>query len=613
MERQMGWMGLMESDFQLGAWRVQPQLNSVVCDQRTIHLEPKMMGVLVYLAQRSGEVVPKEQLVQEVWRGTFVTDDVLIRCVSELRKAFGDHAGRPTIIETIPKRGYRLLLPVVAVACGTQSIGDVRSGPLDSIAVFPFENTGGTPEMEYLSDGISESIINSLSRLAWLRVIPRTTIFRYRERSADPIRVGQELGTRLVLTGRVRERDGDLIVDAELVDTARESQLWGGKFKQKLSDVLEIMREISAEVSKCLQLRLSIEESSRLAQRPTENRESFRLFLKAMYHVNKWTAEGSRKGIEFARQAIEADPAYAAPYAALAYMYGMLGYAGVLAPGDAFPKSRAAALKALEIDASDVSAHVWLGLVRLFYDWDWHGAEIEIRTGLDLGPNDPASHFAHGIWLLAMGRCEESIVKMKRAIELDPLSSPINAFTIAAYSGARQYEEALEQCRKTLELDPTFIAARAHRAALLARLGRYDEAIEEAQKFYALTAADLRGKSALGRVYAIAGRVEEARKIAEELESQARPSNLASALPYIYATLGDRDRAFYWLEEAYRARVSELVFISHVPDCDGLRGDSRFEDLLRRIGIPANACRILKGMEPPAQDRRAHPEGESRA
>jgi tetratricopeptide (TPR) repeat protein len=191
------------------------------------------------------------------------------------------------------------------------------------------------------------------------------------------------------------------------------------------------------------------------------------------------------------------------------------------------------------------------------------------------------------VWLLATGRCEESILAMKKALELDPLSSPINAFTIAAFSGARQYEQALEQCRTTLELDPAFLVARAQRAGLLARLGRCEEAIEEAQKFYALTAADIRGKSTLGRVYAIAGRVEDARKIAEELESQARPSNLASGLPYIYAALGDRDRALYWLEEAYRARVSELVFISHAPDCDGLRGDPRFKDLLRRIGIPA--------------------------
>jgi Flp pilus assembly protein TadD len=262
-------------------------------------------------------------------------------------------------------------------------------------------------------------------------------------------------------------------------------------------------------------------------------------------------------------------------------MYGMLGYAGVLPPADAFPKSRAAALRALQIDETDVSGQVWLGLVKLFYDWDWQGAEIEIRRALSLGANDPASHFAYGVWLLAVGRFEESILKMKQAIELDPLSSPINAFMIAAYSGARQYEHALEQCRKTLELDPTFVAARAHLAALLARLGRYDEAIAEAQK--------LRGKSALGRVYAIAGRAEEARTIAQELESQAKPASLASALPYIYAILGDRDRAFYWLEEAYLARVSELVFISHVPDCDGLREDPRFEDLLRRIGLPGGS------------------------
>jgi DNA-binding winged helix-turn-helix (wHTH) protein/TolB-like protein/Flp pilus assembly protein TadD len=580
-------MGHMESDFQLGAWRVQPQLNSVISDQRTIHLEPKMMGVLICLAQRAGEVVSKEQLVREVWPGTFVTDDVLIRCISELRKAFGDNAGSQTIIETIPKRGYRLLLPMVPVRSGIATEGDLRSGPVDSIAVCPFENAGLTAEMEYLSDGIAESIINSLSRLALVRVVPRTTIFRYSERSANPIRVGREFGTRLVLTGCVSERDGHLIVDAELIDTSRQSQLWAGKFKRKVSETVEVTQGLVFEVSKRLQLNLSNHESTRLRQLPTESREAYHLFLRAMHQANKWTPEGRRKGIEFARQAIEADPTYAAPYAALAYMYGMLGYSGVLAPADAFPQSRAAALRALEIDETDVSAHVWLGLVRLFYDWDWPGAEVEIRTALALGPNDPTSHFAHGVWLLAMGRCEESVQEMKRAIELDPLSSPINAFMIAAYSGARQYEHALEQCRKTLELDPTFIATRAHRAVLLARLGRYDEALEEAQNFYSLTAADLRGKSALGRVYAIAGRFEEARKIAEELESQARPSNLASALPYIYAALGDRDRALYWLEEAYGARVSELVFIGHAPDCDSLRGDPRFEDLLRRIGIPA--------------------------
>jgi TolB-like protein/Tfp pilus assembly protein PilF len=440
--------------------------------------------------------------------------------------------------------------------------------------------------MEYLSDGITETIINSLSRVRRLRVVPRTTVFRYRDRAADPIQAGRELQARTVLTGRVTERGDDLIVDAELVDTAHESQLWGEKFKRRLSGVLEIPEEIASEVSKRLRLRLSDEEKQGLALRPTENREAYHLFLKAMYHANKWTPEGLRKGIEFARQALEADPAYAAPYAALAYIYGMLGYFGVLAPADAFPKSRAAALRALQIDETDVRAHVCLGLVRLFYDWEWQGAEAEIRRVVELAPNNPAGHFGYGAWLLAMERYEESILELKRALELDPLSSPINEFLVGAYNLARQYDQALEQCRKALELDPTFIAAQAHLTWLLARAGRYDDAITEAQRCFSLPGGDLRGRSTLGLVYAIAGRAEEARKIAGELENQGKPGNLASA-SYIYAVLGDRDRALQWLEEAYRGRVSNLVFISHAPECDNLHGDPRFEDLLRRIGLPA--------------------------
>jgi serine/threonine protein kinase/tetratricopeptide (TPR) repeat protein len=457
----------------------------------------------------------------------------------------------------------------------------------DSLAVLPLVNAAGDPEIEYLSDGISESIINLLSQLPNLRVIPRTSAFRFKGREADLKTVGRDLKVRTVLTGKVIQRGDRLVVQTELVDVANDAQLWGRQFNRKLEDIFDVQEELARQISENLRLRLTREDEKRLAKRPTQNREAYLIFLRAMHQANKWTSEGGRKGIELARQAIEADPAYAAPHSVLAYMYGMLGYAGVLAPADAFPKSRAAAVRALEIDETDVSAHVWLGLVKLFYDWNWQGAEIEIRTALDLGRNDPASHFAYGIWLLAVGCCEESILEMKQAIELDPLSSPINAFAIAAYNGARQYEHALEQCRKTLELDPTFVAAQALLAALLARLGRHDEAIAEAQKFYAFTGADLRGKSALGRVYAIAGRIEEARKIAKELEIHAKPANLASALPYIYATLGDRDRALYWLEEAYRARVSELVFLRHSPDCDGLQGDPRFEDLLRRIGLPA--------------------------
>jgi TolB-like protein len=217
----------MLPDFQLGAWRVQPQLNSVACEQRTIRLEPKMMEVLVCLAQSSGEVVSKEQLVREVWRNTFVTDDVLIRCVSALRRAFGDDAGKPAFIETIPKKGYRLLLPVVPVARPHSLRSLSPSDFVDSIAVLPFENAGHDPDTEYLSDGIAETVINQLSRLQDLRVVPRTTTFEYKRRTLNPAEVGQELGVRLVLTGHVRQQHERLVVGTELIDTSRHAQLWG--------------------------------------------------------------------------------------------------------------------------------------------------------------------------------------------------------------------------------------------------------------------------------------------------------------------------------------------------------------------------------------------------
>ena len=455
----------------------------------------------------------------------------------------------------------------------------------DSIAVFPFENAKRDPEMEYLSDGITETIINSLARVGHLRVVPRTTMFRYRDRAADPIQAGRDLRTRAVLTGRVTQRGDDLIADAELVDTAHESQLWGQKFKRRLSDILEVPEEIAGAVSKRLRLRLSNEDNARLTRRPTDNREAYHLFLKAVHHLNKLTPDGFRKGIDFARQAIDADPAYAAPYAALAYIYGMLGYFAVLAPADAFPKARAAALRAMQIDETDAGAHVSLGLVRLFYDWDWRGAETEIRKGLDLAPNDPTGHIAYGLWLLAMGRREETILEHKQALELDPLSSLISASLARAHYFARQYDRALEQSRKALELDPSFVMAQAALAGMLARTGRYDDAVTEAQKSFSLPDSDMRARITLGVVYAIAGREEEARKIAGELERQGKPSNLASALPLIYATLGDRDRALHWLEEAYQARVSYLVFIGQLPELESLHGDPRFEDLLRRIGL----------------------------
>ena len=453
--------------------------------------------------------------------------------------------------------------------------------------MFPFENAGRDPDKEYLSDGITETIINSLARLRRLRVVPRTTMFRYRDRATDPIQAGRELRARAVLTGRVAERGDQLIVDAELVDTAQESQLWGEKYTRGLSEILAIQEEIASEVSKRLWLQLSDEENKRLIRRPTPNREAYHLFVKGGDYANKWTPEGLGKGLLYTQQAIEADPAFVEPYAVLAYVYSMLGHFGTLAPTEAFPKAKAAALRALEIDETFAGVHFSLGLVHFLYDWDWSGAEREIQRGLQLAPNDATGHFVHGEWLIAMGRFEEALVALERALDLDPLSSPIGTNLALAYCLVRQYDRALEQIRKTIELDPLFIAAQALLAVVLLRAGYYDQAVAEAKKCSSLPGSELRSCTTLGVVYAIAGRTEEAMRIAGELENQPQPRKLASGLPIIYGALGDRDHTVKWLEQAYQARVSNLVFICRAPELESLHGDPRFEELLGRMGLPA--------------------------
>jgi serine/threonine protein kinase/tetratricopeptide (TPR) repeat protein len=455
----------------------------------------------------------------------------------------------------------------------------------DSIAIFPFESATDEHK-EYLADGITDGIINRLARLRRLRVVPRTTMFRYRDRRAEPIQAGRELRARAVLTGRVAERGDQFIIDAELVDTARESQLWGGEYRRTLCDVLTVEEEIAGEVAKQLQLQLSDDENAHLVRRPSRNREAYHLFVKGWYYANKWSPEGLQKGLAYTRQAIEADPAFAEPYAVLAYVYSMLGHFGTLAPADAFPKARAAALRAVAIDETAAGVHFSLGLIHLLYDWDWSSAEAEIQRGLELAPNDAAGHFAYGEWLTAMGRFEEAVGELERALDLDPLSSPISANLAAAYSFVGQHDRAIEHIRSTIDLDPSLVAAQSLFAVLLSRAGHFDEAVAEAERCLRIPNSGLWGKSALGIIYATGGRTEQARRIAEELEAEPPLSTLSSGLARIYAALGDRDQALKWLEEAYQARSSNLAFVCQMPELQGLRGDPRFVDLLHRIGLP---------------------------
>jgi serine/threonine protein kinase/tetratricopeptide (TPR) repeat protein len=456
---------------------------------------------------------------------------------------------------------------------------------VDSIAVLPFENAAADPDMEYLSDGIAETILNKLSQLEKVRVVPRTTVFRYKGGAVDAAQLGRQLGVRVVLTGRVAARGGELIVGAELIDAAGESQLWGEKYNRRIEDIFAVQEEIAQEIAGKLRLHLGEEERKLLARRPTESREAFQLNLRAMYHANKWTPDGLRKAIEYSWKALEEDPSYAAPYACLAYVYGMLGMLGAMRPADVLPKAKAAALKALERDEESVAAHVALGLVRLLYEWDWSGAQQEFERALQIAPNHPYCRLCYGVWLNAMGRHEEAIAEMTAVVDLEPLSSIASNNLASVYYGAGHEDQAIEQHVKTVDLNPSFVLSYGPLALLYARKGMYEKALDQAEKYVALSGRDIRSRSFLSQVYAISGKREEAIACMEELKKEA-PSHAAGGFAFIYAALGDSEQTFACLEKSYQERDVFLVFLRILPEFRHLHGDPRFTDLLHRIGLP---------------------------
>ncbi|HEX8176849.1 MAG TPA: protein kinase [Pyrinomonadaceae bacterium] len=459
-----------------------------------------------------------------------------------------------------------------------------RKKAIDSIAILPLTNVGGDPNTEYLSDGITESIINSLSRLQRLRVMARSTVFRYKGRDADPREVGEELRVRAVLTGRLQLFGDRLMIATELVDSFDGAQLWGEQYNRRLSDIFEVQEEIANEISETLQLKLTGEEKRRLTKRYTDDTKAYHLYLKGRYFWNKRSRDSLERGLEFFKQAIEADAAYALAYSGLADSYALLGVA--LPPRDAFPRAIAASLKALEIDDTVAEAHTSFAFARMFFEWDWAGAEGEFKRAIELNPNYATAYQWYGRLLSALGRHNESIINLQMAQALDPLSLSINTGVGVSHYMAGRYEDAIEQCRKALEVNDAFTLAHEHLGSALQQLGRLEEAVAEFQKAAQLDEGDIGLRASLGQAYAVAGRREEAESILSELTGASRQRYVS---PYfmveILAGLGQTDEAFEWLERCYRDRTPHLVFLNVEPKLNPLKADPRFDNLLKRVNL----------------------------
>jgi eukaryotic-like serine/threonine-protein kinase len=474
------------------------------------------------------------------------------------------------------------------LASGSASLPSRRSTrAITSLAVLPFENAAADPEAEYLSDGITESLINILAQLPKLHVMARSTVFRYKGQAIDPQAVGRELNVRAVLTGRVSQRGDTLSIATELVDVANGWQLWGEQYHRKRADLLAVQDAMAREIAGRLRLRLTGEEKKRLARRYTRNTDAYHCYLKGRYYWNKRTPEDLKRGIEFFNQAIEKDPHYTLAYAGLADSYYVLASTAfaALAPGEAFPKAKAAALKALELDDSLAEAHTSLATI-LVNEWDWGGAAKEFNRSIELNPGYATARHWYALYLTALGRLDEAIREGQRAQELDPLSVIINRDLGLIYYYARKPDRAIEQYCKSLELDPNF--ALTHQALGRAYLlkGMREDALAALRLAAALSSDSVAMCAALAHALAETGSVVEARKILADLIERSRRSYVSPTnIAVVYAGLGENDQAMEWLEKALAEHNAGLMMLKVHPVFDPLRSDPRYQDLLRRIGL----------------------------
>lgn len=565
-----------------------------------IPLRPKTYEVLLVLIENSEHIVEKEVLMQRGWPNSFVEEANITQNISVLRKILSEGDDNHQYIETIPKRGYRFTAAVKEIGGEVENLtsisnnGQSRTGIIndqsssriiDSLVVLPFVNESSDPQMEYLSDGITESIINALSQLPKLRVMARSTVFRYKEKDPDPQEVGRHLNVNAVLKGRVLLLSERLIIRTELVDVIDGSQIWGEQYNRVFSDIFAVQEDISKAISQNLRVKLNSEQKRLLSKHHTEDFEAYRLYLKGRHYWNKREEKAIKKAMTLFKEAIELDPTYALAYTGLSDCYRWLAKV-VSSPRDAMPKAKSAALKALEIDDSLAEAHASLATILSRYDWDWSGAENEFKRSLALNPNYASAHHWYGVHLRAMGDSEGGLAELVRAQELDPLSPMINADLGYFLYLIGRFDQAIEQLQSTIEMEPSFMMAHFNLGHIYKYEGMYEEAISEF-----LIGMELKGEASEAAEYKVAfelcgwkGYWQKDIELAQLLskETYIPPINLAA--PYI--EMGEKEQAFEWLEKAYRDRSSVMIFLKSHPIFDSLRSDARFLDLIRRVGLP---------------------------
>jgi TolB-like protein/tetratricopeptide (TPR) repeat protein len=547
-----------------------------------VRLQEQPFQMLSVLLERPGEVVTREELRKRLWSGnTFVDfEHSLATAVKKLRRALGDSAAHPQFIETLPRRGYRFIATLEA---------ESRAGkPI--VAVLPFENLTGDPGQEYFSDGVTEEMIARLGRLSPQRlgVIAWASAIRYKNSDKDIDQIGRELGADYVLKGSVRRAGDRIRITAELIQVNDRTHLWADRFEGDGVNVPAIHSEIARHIARSLQVELLPAKRAAMAGASTANPEAFGAFLRGRYCLNKGTAEGVKNAIEHFEEATSRDSRYAVAQAGLAVALDLADHFRVFPGRQAFPRAKAAAIKALQLNDSLPEAHNALAFAMHSFDWDWAGAEQAYQRAIALNPNFATARHWHGFYLGMLGRAEEALAEMRQAQKLNPLSIIIRTHLGLMLYRGRRYDEAIEQLRQTLVMEPDFAAAHYFLAWAYEQKGIYEETVAHLQRALTVSPGSPDTVGALGHAHGVFKRKEQARMALEELHKLSE-RRFVSAYDFaiIYVGLGETDQAFQWLERACEERsFSMLMSLKAEPRLDWLRSDARFQNLVRRVGLP---------------------------
>jgi TolB-like protein/DNA-binding SARP family transcriptional activator len=547
-----------------------------------IRLQEQPFQMLSVLLERPGEVVTREELQERLWSGnTFVDfEHSLATAVKKLRRALGDSAAHSQFIETLPRRGYRFIAPLEA---------EPRAGkPI--LAVLPFANLTRDAGQEYFSDGMTEEMIARLGRLypQRLGVIALASAIRYKNTDKDIDEIGRELGADYVLKGNVRRAGDRVRITVELIQVKDRTHLWADSFEGDRAKVLAIHSELARHIARSMQIELLPAKRAAMTGASTTNQGAHGAFLKGRYCLNKGTAEGVKNAIEHFEEATSRDSRYAVAYAGLAVALDLADHFRVFPGKQAFPRAKAAAIKALELNDLLPEAHNALAFAKHSFDWDWAGAEHIYQRAIELNPNFATARHWHGFYLGMLGRVDEALAEMRRAQELNPLSLIIRTHLGLMLYRGRRYDEAIEQLRQTVQMEPDFAAAHYFLAWAYEQKGMYEKTIAHLQKALAVSPGSPDRVGALGHAHAVFKRRGYARKALKELHKLSE-RRFVSAYDFaiIYVGLDEADQAFKWLERAYEERsFSMLMSLKAEPRLDALRSDPRFQDLVRRVGLP---------------------------